>query len=193
MGDRLHLRLHRRRRHRRRARQRRDRPISARHLLRRRAFPLHDVARRGVFDLRRLLLLVPEDDRLSLRREAGEVAFLDDRSSASTSLSSPSISSASRECRAASSTTPTPMRCGISCRRSAPLSRARARSIFLYLIYEAFAAKRAAAANPWGPGATTLEWTVPSPAPFHTFETPPHIFGDEDHAAPAIAGHGSLA
>ena len=66
VGDRLHLRLHRRRRHRRRARQRRGRPLRARHLLRGRAFPLHDVARRGVLDLRRLLLLVPEDDRLSL-------------------------------------------------------------------------------------------------------------------------------
>jgi cytochrome c oxidase subunit I len=30
-----------------------------------------------------------------------------------------------------------------------------------------------AEANPWGEGATTLEWTVPSPAPFHTFEEPP--------------------
>ena len=39
--------------------------LSARHLLRRRAFSLRDVARGGVFDLRRLLLLVPEDDRLS--------------------------------------------------------------------------------------------------------------------------------
>ena len=28
-------------------------------------------------------------------------------------------------------------------------------------------------ANPWGEGATTLEWTVASPAPFHTFEVPP--------------------
>ena len=30
-------------------------------------------------------------------------------------------------------------------------------------------------ANPWGEGATTLEWTVESPAPFHTFETQPTI------------------
>ena len=33
---------------------------------------------RGVLHLRRLLLLVPEDDRLSLRREAGEMALLGD-------------------------------------------------------------------------------------------------------------------
>ena len=29
--------------------------------------------------------------------------------------------------------------------------------------------------NYWGEGATTLEWTVPSPAPFHTFEELPQI------------------
>jgi heme/copper-type cytochrome/quinol oxidase subunit 1 len=28
-----------------------------------------------------------------------------------------------------------------------------------------------AEANPWGAGATTLEWTLPSPVPFHTFDT----------------------
>jgi cytochrome c oxidase subunit 1 len=31
-----------------------------------------------------------------------------------------------------------------------------------------------APAKPWE-GADTLEWTVPSPAPYHTFETPPVI------------------
>jgi cytochrome c oxidase subunit 1 len=29
-------------------------------------------------------------------------------------------------------------------------------------------------AKPWE-GAEGLEWTVPSPAPFHTFETPPMV------------------
>ena len=53
LGDRVHLPVHGRRRHRRRARQRGRRPRAARDLLRRRAFPLHDVARRGVHDLRR--------------------------------------------------------------------------------------------------------------------------------------------
>jgi len=32
-----------------------------------------------------------------------------------------------------------------------------------------------AAANPWGPGATTLEWSLPSPPPFHQFEKLPLI------------------
>jgi cytochrome c oxidase subunit 1 len=65
--------------------------------------------------------------------------------------------------------------------------------VFVYLIYEAFKAKRLAGANPWGPGATTLEWQLPSPPPFHTWEEPPHILGDEHDHAPAIVGHGSVA
>ena len=51
--------------------------------------------------------------------------------------------------------------------------------IFLYVIYEAFAAKRLAGDNPWGPGATTLEWTLSSPPPFHQFETLPRISGSD--------------
>jgi len=50
-------------------------------------------------------------------------------------------------------------------------------------VYAIVAGKKAAA-NPWGEGADTLEWTVPSPAPFHTFEEPP-VFGPRPHAHPA--------
>jgi cytochrome c oxidase subunit 1 len=49
--------------------------------------------------------------------------------------------------------------------------------IFFYAVWEAFARKREAGANPWGPGATTLEWTLPSPPPFHQFEVLPRISG----------------
>jgi cytochrome c oxidase subunit 1 len=49
--------------------------------------------------------------------------------------------------------------------------------IFFYTVFEAFARKREAGANPWGPGATTLEWTLPSPPPFHQFEVLPRISG----------------
>jgi len=61
--------------------------------------------------------------------------------------------------------------------------------VFLYTLYEAFAAKRVAPANPWGEGATTLEWTLPSPPPFHQFETPPAIRFDGAGAAVAEGGH----
>ncbi|MET1413980.1 cytochrome c oxidase subunit I [Roseibium sp. HPY-6] len=47
--------------------------------------------------------------------------------------------------------------------------------VFLYGIFEAFAKKRAVGNNPWGEGATTLEWTLSSPPPFHQFETLPRI------------------
>ena len=43
--------------------------------------------------------------------------------------------------------------------------------IFLVNMALAFARKETAGANPWGAGATTLEWTLPSPPPFHAFET----------------------
>ena len=51
--------------------------------------------------------------------------------------------------------------------------------VFLFMIFEAFAKKRVAGDNPWGPGATTLEWTLPSPPPFHQFETLPRITGGD--------------
>jgi cytochrome c oxidase subunit I len=51
--------------------------------------------------------------------------------------------------------------------------------VFLYSIYEAFAKKRLAGNNPWGIGASTLEWTLPSPPPFHQYETLPRITGAE--------------
>ncbi|MEO0327225.1 MAG: cytochrome c oxidase subunit I [Pseudomonadota bacterium] len=47
--------------------------------------------------------------------------------------------------------------------------------VFLYAIVEAFMKKREAGDNPWGEGATTLEWTLPSPPPFHQWETLPKI------------------
>jgi cytochrome c oxidase subunit 1 len=47
--------------------------------------------------------------------------------------------------------------------------------IFLYLLFEAGRKKRPTTDNPWGEGATTLEWTLSSPPPFHQFETLPKI------------------
>jgi cytochrome c oxidase subunit 1 len=47
--------------------------------------------------------------------------------------------------------------------------------VFLIVLVEAFAKKRKAGDNPWGDGATTLEWTLSSPPPFHTFNELPKI------------------
>ncbi len=47
--------------------------------------------------------------------------------------------------------------------------------IFLFNVIQAFMRKEAAANNPWGAGATTLEWTLTSPPPFHQFEVLPKI------------------
>jgi cytochrome c oxidase subunit I len=47
-------------------------------------------------------------------------------------------------------------------------------AFFLNLIIS-FAAGKKAPANPWGEGATTLEWTLSSPPPFHQYSTLPRI------------------
>ena len=47
--------------------------------------------------------------------------------------------------------------------------------IFLVMLAEAFIVKRKASDNPWGEGATTLEWTLPSPPPFHQFNELPRV------------------
>jgi cytochrome c oxidase subunit 1 len=50
-------------------------------------------------------------------------------------------------------------------------------ALALISLDDAFAKKRPAGNNPWGPGATTLEWTLSSPPPFHQFDTLPVISG----------------
>ena len=47
--------------------------------------------------------------------------------------------------------------------------------VFALNMVLAFRRKEAAGANPWGAGATTLEWTLPSPPPFHQFDVLPLI------------------
>ena len=47
--------------------------------------------------------------------------------------------------------------------------------IFLVGVFVAFRRKEVAGPNPWGPGATTLEWTLSSPPPFHHFDVLPRI------------------
>ena len=47
--------------------------------------------------------------------------------------------------------------------------------IFFVNLFWSLAAGKKAPDNPWGEGATTLEWTLPSPPPYHQFETLPKI------------------
>ena len=48
-------------------------------------------------------------------------------------------------------------------------------AIFFVNLFWSLAAGRKAPDNPWGEGATTLEWTLSSPPPFHQFSTLPKI------------------
>jgi cytochrome c oxidase subunit 1 len=47
--------------------------------------------------------------------------------------------------------------------------------VWFYVMIESLMKKRPAGDNPWGEGATTLEWTISSPPPFHQFLTPPPV------------------
>ena len=47
--------------------------------------------------------------------------------------------------------------------------------VFVIATVEAFWRQRKAGDNPWGAGATTLEWTLSSPPPYHSFATLPRV------------------
>ena len=47
--------------------------------------------------------------------------------------------------------------------------------LFLYIVFYIFRKGERVAENPWGPGATTLEWRLPSPPAFHSYEELPEI------------------
>jgi cytochrome c oxidase subunit 1 len=47
--------------------------------------------------------------------------------------------------------------------------------VFFVMLVHAFTRKQVAGNNPWGAGATTLEWTLSSPPPFHQFNVLPRI------------------
>ena len=46
---------------------------------------------------------------------------------------------------------------------------------FVYIIFYTLKFGAKCEDNPWGEGADTLEWTIPSPPPYHTFEKQPII------------------
>ncbi len=47
--------------------------------------------------------------------------------------------------------------------------------LFLYIVYKALTSGEKVAENQWGEGADTLEWTLSSPPPFHTYEELPRV------------------
>jgi cytochrome c oxidase subunit 1 len=48
--------------------------------------------------------------------------------------------------------------------------------LFVWVVVECIRSKRTAAQKPWGESADSLEWThLPTPAPYHSFETAPVI------------------
>ena len=51
----------------------------------------------------------------------------------------------------------------------------------VFVVFGTLMYGRKVGANYWGEGATTLEWTVSSPPPFHTFEDLPHISPTAHH------------
>ena len=46
---------------------------------------------------------------------------------------------------------------------------------FVFVVIHAFVKGKKAESNPWGKGATTLEWGLSSPPPFHSFDELPKI------------------
>jgi cytochrome c oxidase subunit 1 len=50
--------------------------------------------------------------------------------------------------------------------------------VFLLMLIDAMVFRRKGEANPWGEGATTLEWTLSSPPPFHQFNELPVVRPD---------------
>ena len=46
---------------------------------------------------------------------------------------------------------------------------------FVFVIIEAFVRARKASKNPWGQGATTFEWKLSSPPPFHSYDDIPKV------------------
>jgi cytochrome c oxidase subunit 1 len=53
--------------------------------------------------------------------------------------------------------------------------------VFLVGVLVAFMGRKVAGDNPWGAGATTLEWTLPSPPAFHSYEKLPRIQATHHH------------
>ena len=179
---RLHLRVHHRRLHRPDPGHGADRPAAAGHLLRGGALPLRAGGRLAVRHVLGLLLLVAQVDRRDVQRDARQDPLLElaDRRSTSPSSRCTSSGLAGMPRRYADY----PMQfADFNAIASIGAFCVRPGAGVLLLLRGAARACAARASRrrqrPWndadGKGAEGLEWEVPSPAPFHTFETPPRL------------------
>ena len=175
VGARLPLHVRARRPLRRLAGDRAARHPRLRHVLHGGAHPLRAVRRIGVHDLRRAVLLVPEDDRADVQRDARQAALLGRRSSRSTPPSSRCTTSAPRACSAASRDyEPKYANWNMFITICAFLLGAST-FIFVYNAIVSWIRGEPAPANPWR--SLTLEWQVSSPPPVFNFDSQPRIVG----------------
>ena len=144
-----------------------------RHLLRRRAFPLHHGRRHGHRLSRRAALLVAEDDRAHVPRMLGAAGRDPDLRRLHSDLLPAVPARLSRHAaplprlsaRIPGATTCCPRRARRSWRSPTCLP-------LIYLLWS-LRYGRPAGPNPWG--AAGLEWTTASPPPQHNFETIPVV------------------
>ncbi|HXQ50854.1 MAG TPA: cytochrome c oxidase subunit I [Stellaceae bacterium] len=52
---------------------------------------------------------------------------------------------------------------------------------FIFIIFHTLLAGKRVGNNYWGAGATTLEWTLTSPPPFHSYDELPHVVTEGGH------------
>ena len=140
----------------------------SRHLLHRRPHPLRAVRRLAVHDLRRRLLLVPEDDGPDVRRDARQAALLADVRRLQPDLRADAPDRRRRACRGASPTTRSSSRAGTCSSRSRASCSGSRRWSSSTTWSRSWRGGARAEANPWR--SLTLEWQVSSPPPIFNFD-----------------------
>ena len=123
----------------------------------------------------RLLLLDRQDVGPSVSGILGQGAFLADLHRRQPDLLPAALPGPVRHAAPLSGLSRRPSPAGTSSPRSAPTSAASRCWCSCTSVYRTFTSKEHVADNYWGEGATTLEWTVSSPPPFHTYAELPRI------------------
>ena len=139
-------------------------------------FHLRDVDGRVVRHLRRVLLLDRQDVGTPVQRTAlGSGAFLAHLHWRQHHLLPHALRGRSGHAAADSRLSRRPSRAWNMISSIGSYISGAAALLFVYILIDTLTRGKKCAENPWGEGATTLEWTVPSPAPFHTHEKLPQV------------------